>query len=147
MLVRVSVLAVAAALVGSLGGAASAAPPEVVRRTLGGPGTPTFHCGDRTISVTGGTLVARFRELPGERLLETFVAHGATAVDEAGNVYRLRLTGRFVTDEDGQRGLRRNVFIGPGGEVHRVQIAFESGPEGGKVTVTGDCTVRFPGGG
>lgn len=112
-----------------------AGPPEKTRTPLT-QDAPTFLCDGRRISVTGGEFMDRSRELPGGRFLSQTVALGGVAVDEQGNVYKNRVSGRFTGSETEFEG-RLNVLLIGQGEVYRVQIRISDAGE----EITGDCTV------
>ena len=114
-----------------------AGPPEKIRLPLA-EGAPTFLCDGRRISVTGGEFMDRSRELPGGRFLTQTVALGGVAVDEEGNVYKNRVSGRFTGSETDFEG-RLNVLLIGKGEVYRVQIRVSAAGE----EITGDCTVLW----
>lgn len=100
-------------------------------------GAPTFICDGRHISVTGGEFMDRFRELPGGRFLSQTVALRGTGVDEQGDAYKIRVSGRFTGSESHFEGRFNVVLIGQG-DVYRVQFRF-SADDGEEIT--GDCEV------
>ena len=116
---------------------AHAGPPEKVRSPLT-DNAPTFLCDGRRITVTGGEFMDRFRELPGGRFLGLTLGLGGVGVDQQGNEYKIRVSGRFMGSEMDVKGILSTVLIGPRGEVYRVQFRFSSAE--GEV-ITGDCTV------
>ena len=115
---------------------AHATPPMKVRSPLT-VNAPTFLCDGRRITVTGGEFMDRFRELPGGRFLSLTVGLGGMGVDQHGNEYKIRVSGRFMGSDMDVRGVLRTVLIGPRGEVHRVQFRYSSAGE----VITGDCTI------
>ena len=138
---------VMAAMLGSVvlsGGSALAAKPEFAgppmkTRIPLAEGAPTFLCDERSISVTGGQFMDRFRLLPGGRFLGQTVALGGVGEDEQGNAYKVRVSGRFTGSETDFESRLKVVLIGRG-EVYKVQIRFSTEGE----QITGDCEVAFP---
>jgi hypothetical protein len=61
---------------------------------------PTFLCGDRTITVTGGQFFDRGRALPGGRFVAQTLGQQGMGVDEQGNTYKIRVSGHLPRQRD-----------------------------------------------
>ncbi len=112
-----------------------AGPPVVQQYPLAG-GSTTFLCDGRAIVPTGGVFTSRVRALPGERVLGTLVVHGGTGIDDDGNEYAIRISGRLSGPQDDGSVQLRVVLIGRG-QAYRVELLFA---DAAPPVVTGDCT-------
>ncbi len=114
--------------------------PMVERVPVVDSDPPTFLCGDKTIDFTSGTVIFQVRELPKGGFLGLIKLRGARASD--GTTTYAAHGGGMVRSNKAEVRFRITVtFVGPRGEVHRVNSTATMSPNGMSVVDRGTCTV------
>lgn len=141
------------ALVGGLISPAHAArpswagPPEVETMPVVESDPPSFLCDGRLVTFSSGDVTFRFKELPNDGSIFKIQLHNAEATD--GEItYRARggAQGQWTGgEEEGSGRWQTNItFVGPDGEVERVQSTYTYRHGEETVTERGTCSEVYP---